>query len=177
MARSAYIEIWKPVPGHGGRFIASSQGRIARITGHSGAYGYQQVFLSKREMRPFRAASTGRKQPNTVRGYAHHLVALAFLGKPPKGKTQINHKDFDRSNNCPSNLEWSSQRENVIHAWANGRMSKRGRNVTTREISRIVDLYAQGKSYSQIARLVRRCTYTVGYQVRKQKRLGVLTYG
>lgn len=111
MARS---EVWKPVPGHGGEYVASSLGRIARVVGYSGASGYVQICL-KRSNKPFKAHSTGRKNRQLLQGYAHHLVALAFLGQPPKGKTQVNHKDLNRSNNRPENLEWCNQRENLAH--------------------------------------------------------------
>jgi hypothetical protein len=112
MARS--IEEWRNVPGHRNMFIASSLGRIARIVGHNGANGYIQVSMDK-TMKPFKAGSSGRRQPQSLRGYAHHLVALAFHGKPPQGRNQVNHKDERRSNNRPENLEWCNQKENLQH--------------------------------------------------------------
>lgn len=114
MARTGVIERWKPVPGHGGIFVASSFGRIARVVGYAGADGYQQISF-KRAHLAFKAHSTGRRQPDTLQGYAHHLVALAFHGEPPEGKTEVNHKDFDRGNNRPRNLEWATHAENLDH--------------------------------------------------------------
>lgn len=108
------MEVWKPVPGHGGCFVASSEGRIARVVGSMGANGYQQICF-KRSMKPYKAGSAGRKWPEQSRGYAHHLVALAFIGEPPEGRPFVNHKDLNRSNNRPGNLEWCSQRENLAH--------------------------------------------------------------
>lgn len=55
------------------------------------------------------------------RFYVHHLVALVFIGKRPKGKI-INHLDLDRSNNRRVNLEYITQRENCAHSF-----SKQGR--------------------------------------------------
>lgn len=49
----------------------------------------------------------------------HRLVAFAFL---PNfyGKSQINHKDGNRQNNRLYNLEWTTNRENGIHAYEMG---------------------------------------------------------
>lgn len=55
-----------------------------------------------------------------VHYYMHRLVAEAYL--PPLSeeekaiKTQVNHKDLDRTNNTPDNLEWVSPSENSIHS-------------------------------------------------------------
>lgn len=48
----------------------------------------------------------------------HYWVATAFLGPRPKG-LQVNHKDGDKSNNCPDNLEWVTRSVNVQHAFDN----------------------------------------------------------
>ena len=50
----------------------------------------------------------------------HNLVAEAFLPKI-EGKKYINHKDFNKKNNCVDNLEWCTPQENFLHAMHNGR--------------------------------------------------------
>ena len=46
----------------------------------------------------------------------HRLVALAFIKNPdPKNKTMVNHKDKNKSNYHPENLEWVSRRENGLN--------------------------------------------------------------
>lgn len=167
----AKIEIWKPVPGHGNMFVASSFGRIARVAGYAGANGYRQISMV-RSMLPFKSHSAGARDRRQRQGYVHHLIALAFHGQPPEGVSYVNHKDFDRSNNRPENLEWCSQRENVRHAWAAGRVKARGRNVNAEEIEKILELRSQGRNYNQISKAVGCCTYTVGYQIRKYKKVG-----
>jgi hypothetical protein len=44
----------------------------------------------------------------------HRLVAETYYGKCPKGK-EVNHKDRDRYNNAPINLEYITHKENMIH--------------------------------------------------------------
>lgn len=46
--------------------------------------------------------------------YVHRMVAHAFLGKPISGQ-QVNHLDFNRMNNCITNLEYVSSQENMAH--------------------------------------------------------------
>lgn len=48
----------------------------------------------------------------------HRLVAELFL-EPVEGKTHVNHKDCNKSNNCVSNLEWCTLQENVDHYMEN----------------------------------------------------------
>lgn len=174
MARSICnygAEEWKPVPGHGNCFVASTLGRIARVVGHSGANGYQQISFI-RSMKPFKAHSQGKKWPGQSRGYAHHLVALAFWGKPPKGKNQVNHKDLNRANNRPENLEWCDQRENLAH-WRRMRPDQQtcGRpwKSSVAEWRKIRKLHAKGMSLRSIAKLVSLTTSGVRHVIRSPK--------
>jgi hypothetical protein len=47
--------------------------------------------------------------------FVHRLVALTFLGEPSSPDLVVNHKDGNRLNNIPENLEWVTQKENVHH--------------------------------------------------------------
>lgn len=68
--------------------------------------GYQHVDLCR----------DGRKR----RFLVHRLVAMAFLGIPPSEDSEVNHKDGDKLNNVPGNLEWVSRSQNVRHGFATG---------------------------------------------------------
>ena len=46
----------------------------------------------------------------------HRIVANAFIPNP-NCYLEVNHKDFNRTNNCIENLEWVSSKENKQHAY------------------------------------------------------------
>lgn len=46
----------------------------------------------------------------------HRIVANAFLPNP-NGYIEVNHKDYDKTNNCIENLEWVSSSINKKHAF------------------------------------------------------------
>ena len=46
----------------------------------------------------------------------HRIVANAFIPNP-NGYTEVNHKDYDKTNNCVENLEWVSSSQNSKHSY------------------------------------------------------------
>ena len=51
--------------------------------------------------------------------YVHHVVAESFIGPRPSGNSMryvINHRDGNKQNNSPENLEYVTYSENRIHA-------------------------------------------------------------
>ena len=72
--------------------------------------GYYQVSLSK--------------DGKTIKRRLHRVVAEAFVGGYFDG-AEVNHIDFDRTNNAASNLEWISHQDNIAHSYSNGRYDER----------------------------------------------------
>lgn len=104
------FEIWKSVKGDlaGWPYEVSSHGRVRR----SGPKRKIRKHTHDKDGYPYLVLSyMGR--PKCVR--IHRLVAEAFLGKS-EGGDQVNHKDGDKENNRPDNLEWCTCRENIHHA-------------------------------------------------------------
>lgn len=101
------MERWKAINGYEGIYEVSNKGDVRNIaTGkllkrRSNGNGYVRIELWKNHK--------GKKY------YMHRLVAEAFIPNPD-GKTEVNHKDLDTSNNAVENLEWVSSSENTIHA-------------------------------------------------------------
>lgn len=74
----------------------------------------------------------------------HRLVAELFLDNSSV-KPMVNHKDYNRTNNEVSNLEWCTNAENMAHAKLGGRM-KGGKRPSynerlTRKIRDLIDRY------------------------------------
>lgn len=96
------------------RYIINDQGilidmgheKICRM--HVDKDGYLRVQLANRE---------GKMKNWGI----HRLVALTFCDNPdPLLKTQVNHKNGDKTFNFADNLEWVTSGENTRHAIANG---------------------------------------------------------
>ena len=52
---------------------------------------------------------------NQKRFRVHRIIGKVFIPNPDN-KPQINHIDWNKSNNNIKNLEWCTPKENVIHA-------------------------------------------------------------
>ncbi len=110
-------EIWKAVAGYEGKYEVSTLGRVKVITFTNNRYAGKPW---NHIMKPFDNGSGYMVVSLTQNGkrknhYVHRLVATAFLERPD-GKTEVNHIDHNRSNNCVSNLEWTTVEENIRYS-------------------------------------------------------------
>jgi hypothetical protein len=110
-------EAWKDIKGYERLYEVSNKGRIKvlryckeRILKPSVTNGYQKITLTL----------DGQRRSFKL----HRLVAKAFVPNP-KNKPEVNHKDFDKQNNCADNLEWATHLENICHAAKGGRFPDR----------------------------------------------------
>ena len=102
-------EIWKYIDGYEGLYKVSNLGRVKSLNyrrsgkermlkpGNTGD-GYLFVILYK----------NGKIKYFTI----HRLVANAFLENPDH-KSDVNHKDENKTNNRVDNLEWVTRKENI----------------------------------------------------------------
>lgn len=102
-------EQWADVPNWEGFYYVSNQGHVRnskweQIKPHISNGYYRVTFTHK-----------GRMESHFV----HRLVLSAFSSRI-KDKPYVNHKNGTKTDNRIENLEWCSQRENVVHAYKMG---------------------------------------------------------
>jgi len=146
-------EIWKDVVGYEGLYSVSNSGKIR-------ADFHLPEFKDKRILKPhigLYARFALFKNKVKKEFLAHRIVAEAFIGKCPKGK-EVNHKDGNKINNVPNNLEYVTSSQNKRHAHDNGFCNQKGEKnnfskFTNKEIIEIRNKYKHKKcSYAELAR-------------------------
>lgn len=108
-------EIWKPIKGYEGIYEVSSNARVRSVISGKqmsmrvGYDGYVRVALSK-----------GGRQHHM---FLHRLVAIAFVSNTQM-LSEVNHKDENKQNNLPNNLEWCTHKYNSNFGTRLQRMAK-----------------------------------------------------
>src|SRR5436190_19072600 len=102
------MEEWRLVLGF--PYEASSEGRVRHLPtpARTVRYPLRPFWDRKGYGRIILCGSDGRKRTAGV----HQAVAWAFIGACPPGK-EVGHKDHDKRNNRPSNLEYVTPVENA----------------------------------------------------------------
>jgi phosphoketolase len=101
-------EVFKPILGYEGYYNISNKGRVYSLisnkilkTWFDGRGYYQRIRLCK----------DGKRKSYDI----HRLVASTFVSGYREG-LEVNHKDEDKRNNNPENLEWVTHAENMLHS-------------------------------------------------------------
>lgn len=145
-------EVWKPIIGYEGLYEVSNLGRIVsldynrtkerKLLKDGDSNGYRKVILYKKG--------------KTKNMKCHKLVAVAFISNPNNYQI-INHLDSDRTNNCVSNLEWCTTKQNVEHCWANkkhsgiGKTHFRSKQLIDNSTGKIYDTINEAAIYLEIS--------------------------
>ena len=85
-----------------------------KVDSEGNVYGVRGIRTPSNHNGGYLLINTSKKQ------YLMHRIVAETLIPNPDNKPTVNHKDGDKKNNHPSNLEWSTYTENQIHAYANG---------------------------------------------------------
>jgi hypothetical protein len=87
--------------------------------------------------------------------YVHRLVAQEFCSGRTRRKRFVNHKDGNKHNNHYSNLEWVTERENKLHAYANGLTAHPPGSVKypRATVEKVIELRKKGLTFREIENL------------------------
>jgi hypothetical protein len=94
---------WRIIPSLDGTYEASDSGLIRRS--RDLRYRHSLRLLKARKTWWGYVSVSIKHNGKQFNRSVHSLVAEAFIGKRPWYST-VNHKDGDKLNNCPSNLEY-----------------------------------------------------------------------
>ena len=117
-------EIWRPVSGYEGYYEVSNIGRVRsvpRTREVKSRYGGTALRTDKGAlMSPVNHGNgylyvTLARDGLRINHYIHRLVAFAFCDGADE-RLVVDHKDGDKRNNHCDNLEWVTQKVNVVRA-------------------------------------------------------------
>jgi hypothetical protein len=120
VTQGAGVEKWKPVEGYEGYYEVSNHGRLKMLPAmrKDGKQRPERIIHGCKNSRGYmtcRLYSPRMEKSRTI----HSIVAVAWCPKQDY-QTEVNHRDLDKTNNHPDNLEWCSRTENNQHAARNG---------------------------------------------------------
>lgn len=111
------IEIWRNISGCPG-YQVSNKGRVKSL--NYNRTGIEKILKSRKLSNGYlnvRLSKGGKIKDMLV----HRLVASAFVQNNSIFNTEINHIDECKTNNCASNLEWSTREHNINFGTRNER--------------------------------------------------------
>lgn len=138
---------WKELEVGGVPLLVSEDGEV-RTMDRETPYRRKErghVYMMKfkgRTIRPcvskggYMEVATCHKGRKVSKFLVHRLVAIAFVPGFAEGLV-VNHKNGDKLDNRPENLEWVTKGENSKHAWASGLIPLRGEGHPTSKLTEI----------------------------------------
>jgi hypothetical protein len=111
-------EIWKCVAGYEGLYEVSNFGRVKSLNfNHTEKEGILKSGTDRGGYLKVSLCKNGEVTSKTV----HSLVAKAFIPNP-ENKATVDHINKVRNDNRVENLQWFSQKEQVIKSFEQGRV-------------------------------------------------------
>ena len=105
-------EQWKDIKGYEGKYQISNLGRVKSLDYHRSGKEKEIIpVLKKTGYYQVNLYLNGRYKTKRI----HRLVAEAFVDNE-NNCSIVNHIDGDKTNNCASNLEWTTVQYNTWHA-------------------------------------------------------------
>jgi hypothetical protein len=107
------MEIWQDIQGYDGKYQISNFGNVksTRIYKNGSRKELYLKFTDNKGYKYVHLCKNGEYKQIAV----HRLVAKHFISNP-NNLPQINHKDYNRSNNKADNLEWCTHEYNILYS-------------------------------------------------------------
>ena len=112
----------RDIQGFEGRYQVTSEGQVYSLLRRPGLMSLATDKWGYKTCKLHAADGTAKKC------LVHRLVAIAFLGAPPPGKTEVNHLNEDTTDNRIENLEWTDHRSNIRYGTGNERRASATKN-------------------------------------------------
>ena len=115
------MEIWKPIKNYEQYYMVSNTGRIMSLIKRSGSHGKIIEAKRKKILKPcnngngYLYVTLTNRENKQKHYYVHRIVAETFLDNHNNYK-YINHLDYNTQNNNAENLQWCTQKENVLYS-------------------------------------------------------------
>ena len=114
-------EVWKDIPQYENYYQVSNLGRIKSLDRLYNGRNLKGKILKLSPNKFGYLRFTAKKDDITKTLHVHRVVLSTF--NPIDEEKQVNHIDGNKLNNKEENLEWCTDSENKIHAYANGLMT------------------------------------------------------
>lgn len=121
-------KIWKPVINYEGIYEVSNYGDIKSVdrivNSKTKRFCKGTIIKQNKDEDGYNSIHLYKNGKRRV-FFVHRLVISSFIGID-KNKTQVNHKNGNKSDNNINNLEWMTPLENTRHAWQTGLAGRLG---------------------------------------------------
>jgi len=100
----------------------------------------------------------------------HRLISLTFI-ENPENKEQVNHKDGNKLNNCVTNLEWVTNKENQIHKFQNDLGNNQSRKIGKYDLNNVFIINYKSIAFAANENNISKSSIS-GVLIRKRKTAG-----
>ena len=104
---------WTPVVGYEDLYLVSTNGKVYSIRSH-------KILAPRRHNAEYLRVTLSRNGERKD-AYIHRLMCEAFFGTPNDGRNYVNHLDENPAHNQITNLEWTTNSDNIKYSWARHR--------------------------------------------------------